>query len=101
MTREVSVTGAVGPDQAVLAATRRLIVLLALPMLLLLAVLTALQYGQRMDEAEAALRLRLAQRALDLEQLVRPATDHVHDLRALMLANWKSPPDPGPALRQG
>jgi PAS domain S-box-containing protein len=92
--------GPVGPDQAVLAATRRLIVLLALPMLLLLAVLTALQYRQRMAEAESALRLKLAQRALDLEQLVRPATDHVHDLRALMLAHWHQPPDPGPALRQ-
>jgi PAS domain S-box-containing protein len=92
--------GPMGPDQAVLAATRRLIVLLALPMLLLLAVLTALQYRQRMDEAESALRLRLAQRAQDLEQLVRPATDHVHDLRALMLSNWDAPPDPGPALRQ-
>jgi PAS domain S-box-containing protein len=92
--------GPVGPDQAVLAATRRLIVLLALPMLLLLAVLTALQYRQRMHEAQTELRLKLAQRALDLEQLVRPATDHVHDLRALMLANWNSPPDPGPALQQ-
>jgi hypothetical protein len=96
----VRARGPVGPDQAVLAATRRLIVLLALPMLMLLAVLTALQYRQRMAEAETELRLKLAQRALDLEQLVRPATDHVHDLRALMLANWHQPPDPGPALRQ-
>jgi PAS domain S-box-containing protein len=53
-----------------------------------------------MNQAETALRLRLAQRALDLEQLVRPATDHVHDLRALMLAHWFAPPDPGPALKQ-
>jgi hypothetical protein len=64
VTREVSGSGALGPDQAVLAATRRLIVLLALPMLLLLAVLTALQYRQRMAEAHAAQPLKLARRAV-------------------------------------
>jgi two-component system NtrC family sensor kinase len=88
------------PDQTVLAATRRLIWTLGLPVLILLAVLTALQYRQRMDEAEQAVLLRLEQRALDLEQLVRPAADHVQDLRALLLARWHDPPDPGPELRE-
>ena len=88
------------PDQAVLAATQRLIWTLALPVLGLLAVLTALQYRQRLDEAEQAVLLRQEQRALDIEQLVRPAIDHVHDLRALLVDRWNDPPDPGPTLRQ-
>ncbi|WP_395703515.1 ATP-binding protein [Aquabacterium sp.] len=90
----------VPPDQAVLAATRRLIWSLGLPVLGLLAVLTALQYRQRMEEAEQSLQLRLAQHALDLEQLVRPAINHVHDLRALLVERWNDPPDPGPEVRQ-
>ncbi|HSW07980.1 MAG TPA: response regulator [Aquabacterium sp.] len=90
----------VAPDQAVLAATRRLIWSLGLPVLLLLAVLTALQYRQRLDEAERSVLLRLDQRALDLEQLVRPAMDHVHDLRVMLTEGWNDPPDAGPGLRQ-
>jgi PAS domain S-box-containing protein len=88
------------PDQAVLAATQRLIWTLGLPVFLLLAVLTALQYRQRLDEAEQSLLLRQQQRALDIEQLVRPAIDHVHDLRALLVERWNDPPDAGPGLRQ-
>ena len=95
-----SVHADVAPDQVVLAATRRLIWSLGLPMLGLLAVLTALQYRQRLDEAERSVLLRLEQRSLDIEQLVRPAIDHVHDLRALLVERWNDPPDPGPALRQ-
>ncbi|WP_284615837.1 hybrid sensor histidine kinase/response regulator [Aquabacterium humicola] len=88
------------PDQRVLAAPRRLVWLLGLPLLVLLAVLSAVQYRQRIGAAEQALLLRLQQRAQELEQLARPAVDHVHDLRAMLQAQWHAPPDAGPALRQ-
>lgn len=83
-----------------LAATRRLMAWFVAPMALLLLVLSALQYQQRMAEAEAALERAAQQNAQDLQLLARPAMDHVQDLRRLMEAVWEQPPDPGPALAQ-
>lgn len=88
------------PGEEVLASVSRLLWALCLPMMCLLTALTTLQYQQRMAEAEQTISFLLDQRALDLDQLTRPAADHVDDLRALMLAQWRAPPDRGPALAQ-
>lgn len=91
------------PDPALqqLAATRRLMAWFVAPMALLLVVLSALQYQQRMAEAEAALERAAQQRAQDLQLLARPAMDHVQDLRRLMEAVWEQPPDPIAGRRRG
>ena len=47
-----------GAGTATLGAARRRLWLLLVPVLLLLGVLTALEYRQRMDDAERALRRR-------------------------------------------
>ena len=88
------------PARRVLAAARRWMALLALPVLGLLAVLTTLQYRQGMQEAQRDLVHLAGRHAQDVRQLVQPAIDHVHDLRALLQAHWAAPPDAGPSLRQ-
>ena len=88
------------PARRVLAATRRWMAGLALPVLALLAVLTALQYRQGLQQAERELLHQAGRHAQDLRQLVQPAIAHVHDLRALLQDQWPAPPDAGPALRQ-
>ncbi len=91
---------AADPGVGTLGATRRLLWLLVVPVMGLLGVLTALEYVQRMDDAERDLLRRAGERAQELEAVVRPAMGHVQDLRALMQAQWNQPPDAGPALRQ-
>ena len=95
-------TSAIGADPAIstLAATRRLIWLLVVPVLALLGVLTALQYWQHLREAESALSSAADDHAQDLATLARPAIDHVHDLQAMLESDWLAPPDAGPDLRQ-
>ena len=87
------------PGAGTLRAARRLLWALLVPVLLLLAVLTVLQYQQRMQDAERDLLRRAEERAQELEAVVRPAMAHVQDLRALMEQRWHDPPDGGPALR--
>jgi hypothetical protein len=72
--------------------------LLVVPVLALLGVLTALQYQQRMADAERELMRRADERAQELEAIARPVMDHVHDLRRAMEDHWADPPDFGPAL---
>lgn len=87
------------PSAGTLTAARRLIWLLVVPVLLLLAVLTLLQYRQRIEDAERALLREADERAQELEAIARPAMAHVHDLRLLLEQRWHDPPDGGPAMR--
>ncbi|MDT9000677.1 PAS domain S-box protein [Paucibacter sp. APW11] len=82
-----------------LAAVRRLTTWFLAPVLLLLGVLSTLQYQQHMADARAELLRRNGQHAQELQLLARPAMDHVQDLRNLMESVWAAPPDPGTALR--
>lgn len=85
-------------EQSLHQAARRLLWTLSVPVFALLGVLTVAQYRQGLHESEQGLLARLDQRALELAQLARPASDHVHDLRELMRQRWHEPPDAGPAL---
>jgi PAS domain S-box-containing protein len=69
------------------------------PMLLLLLVLTMLQLRQLRADAQAQIERRVDERAQELAELVRPAVEHVNDLRVLLETQWDEPPDGGPALR--
>ena len=80
-------------------AARRLLWWMVVPVLALLAVLTLLQYRQRLADSERELQRRADERAQELEAIARPAMAHVHDLRRLLELNWAAPPDAGPALR--
>src|SRR5882757_9462491 len=91
---------AAGPGAATPKAAQRLLWLLVVPVLGLLGVLTAVEYLQRMDDAERELLRRAEERAQELEAVVRPAMAHVQDLRAMLESRWDDPPDSGPALRQ-
>ena len=84
-----------------LQAARRLVWLLVVPVLLLLAVLSLLQYQQRLLDAKRDLLRRADARAQELDALARPAMHHVHDLVRLLEIHWDSPPDAGPALALG
>jgi len=90
----------VDPGSGTLQAARRLLWLLAVPVLGLLGVLTALEYFQRMNDAERDLLRRAEERAQELEAVVRPAMHHVQDLRVMMESRWNDAPDAGPVLRQ-
>jgi PAS domain S-box-containing protein len=90
---------AVGPAAATLGATRRLMWLLVVPVLALLAVLSTLQYRERIAEAERDLLRRADERAQELEALSRPAMNHVQDLQRLLQQRWDDPPDSGNLLR--
>ncbi len=83
-----------------LKSARRLVWLLVVPVLLLLVVLSLVQYQQRMVDAKRDLMRRAGQRAQELEALARPAMHHVHDLVRLLESHWDAPPDAGPALAQ-
>ena len=87
------------PGAGTLRTARRLLWGLALPVLALLAVLTALEYVQRMGDAERDLLRHADERAQELEAVARPAMAHVHDLRVMLETRWNDPPDAGPALR--
>lgn len=82
-----------------LLAVRKLMAWFLAPVLLLLGVLSTLQYQQHMSDARAELLRRNGQHAQELQLLARPAMDHVQDLRNLMESVWAAPPDPGPSLR--
>nr|WP_316641121.1 ATP-binding protein [uncultured Roseateles sp.] len=86
------------PALQTLHATRRLIWLLLVPVLLLLLVLTALQYHERIADAEQAIARQLDEHAQELAALAQPAQAHVHDMRVLMESVWNEPPDAGPGL---
>ncbi|MFN0186445.1 MAG: response regulator [Aquabacterium sp.] len=88
------------PAGQTLAATRRLMWWLVVPVMVLLGLLTALQYHQGMADAEREMLRRAGERAQELDALARPAMAHVHDLRLMLEQRWLSPPDAGPALRQ-
>ena len=88
------------PAAGTLAATRRLMWLLVVPVMLLLGVLTALQYRQGMEDAERELLRRASERAQELEAVARPSMAHVHDLRLMLEQRWHTPPDSGSALRR-
>jgi len=88
------------PGAGTLRAARRLLWLLVVPVLGLLAVLTTLEYLQRMQDAERDLLRRAEERAQELEAVVRPAMAHVQDLRAWLEQRWHDAPDAGPVLRQ-
>jgi PAS domain S-box-containing protein len=88
------------PAAGTLYAARRLMWVLVVPVLALLAVLSTLQYRQRLDEAERDLLRRAEERAQELESIARPAMAHVHDLRRMLEERWQNPPDSGATLRQ-
>ena len=79
-------------------AVQRQLWALVVPVLLLLGVLTTLEYFQRRSDAERDLLRRAEERAQELEGVVRPAMAHVQDLRRLMELRWDDPPDSGRAL---
>lgn len=79
---------------------RRFLLWLVVPVLALLAVLSIVQYRQRLDDSERSLQRRADERAQDLEALARPAEAHVSDLRRLLEHSWDRPPDAGPELRR-
>ncbi len=81
-----------------LQSARWLVWLLVVPVLLLLAVLSLLQYQQRLVEVKRDLLRRADARAQELEALARPAMHHVHDLVRLLEIHWDAPPDAGPTL---
>ena len=82
-----------------LQAARRLVWLLVVPVLLLLAVLSLLQYQQRMVDAKRDLMRRAGARAQELDALARPAMHHVHDLVRLLDSTGTPRPTPAPRWR--
>ena len=82
-----------------LRSARRLLWWLMVPVMALLAVLTLVQYAQRLSDAERQLQHRADERAQELAAVARPAVDHIHDLRRMLESRWNDPPDSGPALR--
>ncbi len=85
-------------EAGTLQAARRLVWLLVVPVLALLAVLSLLQYQQRMVDAKRDLLRRAGERAQELDALARPAMHHVHDLLRLLVIHWDQPSDAGPRL---
>jgi PAS domain S-box-containing protein len=80
------------------ASARRLVRLLVVPVLVLLVVLSLLQFQQRLADAKRGLLRQADARAQELDTLARPAVHHVHDLKRLLELNWDQPPDNGPLL---
>lgn len=87
-----------GASAGTLRAARRFVWWLVLPVLSLLAVLTVLQYAQRLEDAERDLLRRADERAEELAAIAKPAMAHVHDLRQILETRWHDPPDGGPDL---
>jgi PAS domain S-box-containing protein len=83
-----------------LRTARGLVWWLVVPLVLLLTVLTLLQYHQRLADAERELQRRADEHAQELQAIASPAAAHVHDLRRLLELHWHAPPDAGPALAQ-
>ncbi len=88
-----------GASAGTLRAARRFVWWLVVPVMALLAVLSLLQYRQRLDDAERALLRLASERAQELAAIASPAMAHVHDLRRLLESRWHDPPDGGPGLR--
>ena len=88
------------PAARTLASTRRLATWLLVPVLVLLAILTLLQYRQSVHDAERESERQVDAYAQDLAALAIPAVMHIRDLRSTLEAAWDDPPDPGPALAQ-
>ena len=83
-----------------LALARRLLWWLVVPVGLLLAVLTARQAGDLLAAAERAWLAEADQRVEALDDLARPAAEHVQDLRRLLQDRWNDAPEAGPRLAQ-
>ena len=81
-----------------LSTARRFVWWLVVPVMALLAVLTLLQYGQRIDDAERDLQRQANEHAQELAAIAGPAMAHVHDLRKTLEARWNDPPDGGSDL---
>ena len=92
-------TGLAPAGATTLRSARRLLGWLVVPVLALLAVLSVVQYRQRLADAERDLLRRADERAQELAAVARPAMDHVHDLRRMLELRWADPPDAGDALR--
>ena len=82
-----------------LSNARRFVWWLVVPVMALLAVLTLLQYGHRIADAERDLQRQANEHAQELAAIASPAMAHVHDLRKALEARWNDPPDGGPELR--
>jgi signal transduction histidine kinase/CheY-like chemotaxis protein len=83
-----------------LALARRLLWWLVVPVGLLLAVLTARQASDLLAAAERAWLAEADQRVEALDDLARPAAEHVQDLRRLLEDRWHDAPEAGPRLAQ-
>ncbi len=81
-----------------LSNARRFVWWLVVPVMALLAVLTLLQYGQRIDDAERDLQRQANEHAQELAAIASPAMAHVHDLRKALESRWNDPPDGGTDL---
>ena len=89
-----------GASAGTLRAARRFVWWLVVPVMALLAVLSLLQYRQRLDDVERDLLRQANERAQELAAIANPAMAHVQDLRRMLEARWDDPPDGGPALRE-
>ena len=78
---------------ATLRSVRSVVWWLVVPVMVLLAVLTLLQYWQRLGDAERELLRRADERAQELAAIARPAAAHVQDLRRTLELRWNDPPD--------
>ena len=92
-------TGAAPAGAATLRSARSVVWWLVVPVMALLAVLTLLQYWQRLGDAERELLRRADERAQELAAIARPAAAHVQDLRRTLELRWNDPPDGGTALQ--
>lgn len=87
-----------GASAGTLRAARRFVWWLVVPVMALLAVLSLLQYAQRIEDAERDLLRQANERAQELAAIASPAMAHVHDLRRTLESRWSDPPDGGPDL---
>jgi len=90
--------GSTGASGGTLRAARRFVWWLVVPVMALLAVLTLLQYAQRLQDAERDLLRQANERAQELAAIAGPAMAHVHDLRRTLESRWDDPPEGGPDL---
>jgi two-component system NtrC family sensor kinase len=81
-----------------LSNARRFVWWLVVPVMALLAVLTLLQYRQRIDDVERDLQRQANEHAQELAAIASPAMAHVHDLRKALESRWNDPPDGGTDL---
>ena len=89
---------AAGTPAGTLSTARRFVWWLVVPVMALLALLTLLQYAQRIDDAERDLQRQANEHAQELAGIASPAMAHVHDLRKALESRWSDPPDGGSDL---